>query len=374
MKQMFLSPVRGLSGCVALAAMLLTACSDSSAPPSMPGSAERIRPVLTENVEYRAERMFVEAVGTSRALKSVEVRPAVTGEVIAVNFEMGQKVEKGQALLRLDDRDERLAVDLARVELQDAERRLDRYERTFGAGGVTQSMVDDASSEVERARIALRRAEVELEYHTVRAPFTGYIGLTEVDPGAWISPTDVIATLDDRDTLLVRFQLPELLLGRLQKGEQIQLSTWSDRFTLAEGEIVDIASRVDNQTRTFSLRAHVDNSDDQLRPGMSFRIQLVLDANRYPAVPEISLQWGGEGAFVWTVEDGHAKRIPVNIVQRTDSGVLVEADLPEGTPIVTEGVHLVRAGMRVRPLNTELDDSNDSAEVQTDNDQVGVES
>ncbi|WP_051234892.1 efflux RND transporter periplasmic adaptor subunit [Marinimicrobium agarilyticum] len=349
---------------LALSVVVLVACSDSEeqpggGPQGAPGE-DREQPVRTEGVTYHYEQTFVEAVGTSRALKSVDIRPAVTGEVTEVNFETGEKVQKGQVLVRLDDRDERLAVELAEVALKDAERQLDRYRRSQEAGGVTQSMMDEATSAVDRARIALKRAQVELDYHTIEAPFSGYVGITDVDPGAWVSTDDVIATLDDRDTLLVSFQLPELLLGQLERGQGIQLSTWSDRFTVAEGEIVEIGSRVDETRRTFTLRAHVNNANDYLRPGMSFRIQLSLRGNRYPRVPEISLQWGGEGAYVWTVEDGQAKRVTVNVVQRTDDGVLVEADLPEGTPIVTEGVHIVRAGMDVRVLNAELGDNDSS--------------
>lgn len=359
-----------------LSALLLVACSDS-APQGGAGAPQGglRQAVLTEKVEYRFEQRFVEAVGTSRALSSVDIRPAVTGEVTEVAFKTGEQVEKGQVLVRLDDRDERLAVELAEVELADAERQLDRYRRSRDAGGITQSMLDEASSAVNRARIALDRAQVELDYHTITAPFTGHIGMTDIDPGSWVSPTDVIASLDRRDTLRVTFRLPELLLGQLEPGQNIRLNTWNNRFSFVEGKVVEVGSRVDETRRTFALRAHVNNENDLLRPGMSFRIQLSLLGNHYPRVPELSLQWGGEGAYVWTVEDGKAKRVPINVVQRSDDGVLVEGDLPEGTPIITEGVHIVRAGMAVRPLNLELGANlNTEPSTKTAGDSAGEES
>lgn len=339
---------------------LLTACSDGS---NRPGGASERPPqvVRTEPVVLDRERTLVEAVGTSRALRSVTLTPAVEGEVTDVLFSTGDAIERGQPLLRLDDRDERLAVELAEVEVEEMKRRLERYRRSVETGGVTRSELDDARSAYERARIGLQRARVTLDDHTLEAPFSGYVGMTDVDPGAWVGPDTDIATLDDRSTLLVRFELPEVLLGRLQPGETIQLSTWGDQFTVAEGEVVGVGSRVDETRRTFPLRAHVDNADDSLRPGMSFRVRLTLAGNRYPRVPEISLQWGGEGAFVWTVADGQAQRLPVNVVQRQNDGVLVEADLPEGTPIVTEGVHVVREGMEIRELGRELDSGSDES-------------
>lgn len=337
--------------------LMMAGCagSDGASEAESDQTERSARPVMVEQVEFARESTFVEAIGTSRALRSVTLESSVTGEVAEVSFSPGERVERGQVLLRLDDRDERLAVELAEVELADAERRLDRYQRSIRSGGVTQSDLDAATSAVDRARIALQRAQVHLDYHTIKAPFSGHIGLTELDPGAWISSNTSIASLDDRSTLLVRFQLPEILMGQLEPGQIVQMSTWSDRFAIAEGEIVDVSSRVDETRRTFTLRAHIDNQNDVLRPGMSFRIQLTLDGNRYLRVPEISLQWGGEGAYVWTVEDGKAKRIMVNIVQRRDNGVLVDGDVPEGTYIVTEGVHAVRDGARVRPINVELE-------------------
>lgn len=333
----------------------IAGCSDTSEDSDGAGNERPAQPVLTAEVEYDVENTFVEAIGTSRALRSVELESSVTGEVSEVAISAGERVEQGQVLVRLDDRDERLAVELAEVELADAERLLDRYKRSAGSGGVTQSDLDTAKSEVDRARIALERAKVELDHHTIKAPFSGHVGMTDVDPGAWIGPDSVITTLDDRTTLLVRFQLPELLFGRLQAGDTIQMSTWSDSFSLAEGEIVDVDSRIDETRRTFTVRAHVDNAADNLRPGMSFRVQMTLSGNRYPRVPEISLQWGGEGAYVWIVEEGKAKRVMVNIVQRGADGVLVDADFPDNAHIVTEGVHTVREGARVRPLNAELE-------------------
>ena len=341
--------------------LALVGCADSGED-GEGGPGERPPQVVrTEAVTFDTESSVVEAVGTSRALRSVLLEPAVEGEVTEVLFSAGDYVESGQVLLKLDDRDEQLAVQLAQVELEEAERRLDRYRRSVDSGGVTRSDLDDAVSTVDRAKIALQRAQVELDYHTITAPFAGHVGMTDIDPGAWIGPETVITTLDDRSTLLVRFALPEMLLGKLHVGETIQLSTWGDQFAIAEGEVVDLDSRVDEARRTFQLRAHVPNADDRLRPGMSFRIRLTLEGNRYPQVPEVSLQWGGEGAYVWLVEDGEAKRLPVNLVQRQDNGVLVEGDLPEGTHVVTEGVHVVREGMRVRVLNASTEDADKPA-------------
>lgn len=305
------------------------------------------RPVVTAPAAWQTEQTRVEAVGTSRARQSVTLYPRADGEVVAVHFKAGQEVTAGHTLLELDSRDEKLAAEIARLELADAQRLLDRYRRTQGSGAVTASTLDDAKSAVDQARLALERAEVALDHRTIEAPFAGHVGLTTLDPGARVDTGTMITTIDDRSVLLVTFELPEILLGQLQPGQQIALTTWADSSRETPGKVADIDSRVDPQTRTFTVRAHVDNADDQLRPGMSFRILLTLEGSRYPTVPEASLQWGGDGAYVWAIRDGKATRVAATIVQRREGRILIDAALPEGTPVVVEGVQRMREGQAV---------------------------
>lgn len=304
--------------------------------------------VIVQPLRLNEERTRVEAVGTSRAILSIAVYPAVSGEVIAVNFEPGQKVQEGDALVELDRRDEELAVELATVRLADAERLYERYQRTGNSGAVLPTAIDAARAAAEAARIELERARVALDYRTINAPFSGYVGITDVDPGDRINPNTQITTLDDRSSLLITFAVPELLSGRLTTQDDVQLATWNGRGPAAYGEVVDIDSRIDPATRTFMARALVPNEDDRLRPGMSFRVNVDVPGIPYPVVPETGVQWGAEGAFVWSVADNRAQRVPVNIIQRQQGEILVESsELAEGDLIVTEGIQRVRDGMEL---------------------------
>ncbi|WP_339898887.1 efflux RND transporter periplasmic adaptor subunit [uncultured Gilvimarinus sp.] len=324
----------------------IAGCSDDAKLQPGQGGA-KARPVIAAKVAVSAEQVNVEAVGTSRALQSVAIRSRAAGQVTEVNISPGQPVAKGEVLLRLDERDEALALRNAEVELADAERLLARYRQTKGSGAVTESALDDAESTVARAQIAVDRARVDLEYQKVVAPFAGYVGLSDIDPGAWVDTDTVITTIDDRSILLVTFELPELLLGQVQPGQEIALSTWRTDSVVAKGKVVTIDSRVDESERTFKVRAHVNNSADRLRPGMSFRIGLTLTGNEYFLVPEVSLQWGARGSFVWTIKDGVAQRELATIVQRRAGRVLVSGSLQEGSLVVLEGIQMVREGQPV---------------------------
>ena len=333
---------------VALAAATLTlvsGCSDDQPGARVQGSAPTR--VLVEPLGFEAALTRVEAVGTSRAIRSVELHPATSGEVVSVNFEPGQLVARGDVLVELDSRDEQLAVDLARVRLKDAERLYQRYLKTGSSGAVLPTDIDAAKTQVDAARIELDKAKVALDHRTIDAVFDGFVGISDVDAGDRVNLETIITTLDDRSALLVSFEVPELLITNLKVGTQVSLGTWQSRTAEFSGEVVDVGSRIDPTTRTFVARARVDNASDELRPGMSFRVLVDIEGAAYPVIAETAVQWGADGAYVWTVIDGEARRIPVRIVQRNQGRVLVEADLQQGALIVIEGVQRMRDGTAV---------------------------
>ena len=304
--------------------------------------------VLVEAVELRAERTRIKAIGTARAYRSVTLHPAAAGEIAAVHFAPDQKVGKGSVLLELDSRREKLAVDLARVRVRNARQLLSRYERSAGSGAYADSTVTDARSALEEAEIALRQAEVALNDRRIVAPFDGFTGLTGIEVGDRIGTGDAITTLDDRASLLVGFSVPELFLGRIGKGHPVEVATWAARDRAIPGEIVDLGSRIDPVSRSFTARARVANAGDAYRPGMSFAVTLDVHGSSHPLVPEIAVRYGTEGAYVWVVRDGAAARVPVRIVQRQEATVLVDAALEEGEPVVVEGIQRLRPDLPVR--------------------------
>lgn len=319
------------------------------------GQAERGKArdtsVVVADVAFVRERLRTEAVGTARAYQSARLHPSADGRVIATTLAADAKAAKGQVLLELDRKAETLAVDLARVRLEAARRAADRLEKLRRSGASTQTSLDDAVTALDAAQIELERAQVALDDRFLLAPFDGRIGITEVDIGDRVDTGTEIATLDDRSSLLVRFEVPEGLLGRIAVGDAVTLALWTgDRSPIGGGEIYDIGSRVDEATRTFVVRARIPNPDDLLRPGMSFRVTLDVEGETRASVPEVAIQWGGDGSFVWAVSDGVARRLPVSIVQRQGATVLVDAALAADDKVVTQGLHRLREGAKVEIL------------------------
>lgn len=329
----------------ALAALTLAACSkapESSRPAERPAVQ-----VIAEPIRFERAGTRVEAVGTSRAVLSAELHPAASGEVVAVNFEPGQFVQTGDVLVELDAREERLAVDLARIKLEDAQRLYERYQRSADSGAVLPTTLDTARSAVDTARLELDQANIALADRSIKAVFDGHVGVSEVDPGDRVGPETMITTLDDRSSLLVNFEVPEAYIGEFRVGETIRLETWSKSMPALDGEVVDIGSRIDPRNRTFVARARVDNEDDLLRPGMSFRVTADVEGERYAVVAETAVLWGADGAYVWAIVAGKAVRTPVRVVQRREGRVLIDGSLDAGGIVVVEGTQRMRDGVDV---------------------------
>lgn len=304
--------------------------------------------VITWQVEHEPEVVRVEVVGTARARASAVIQPETGGEVAEVLFSAGEFTEAGAPLVRLEDRDQRLAARLARVAVQEAEQLLSRYRRIEDTGAVSDSQIDEARTALESARIELERAELALEKRTVKAPFAGYLGLTETDAGARVTPSTAITRLDDRRVLFIDFSPPEQVFGRIAPGDHVQVTPFGGVEETYQAEVVGVDSHIDPERRTFIVRTKIDNGKDTLRPGMSFRVSFRLEGNTYPAVPEAAIIWGSHGAYVWAVRDGVARQVTVTIVARRKGRVLVRGDIPEDSLVVAEGVQKVRDGSPVR--------------------------
>ena len=331
---------------VVLSLLALSGCADEQRGNSSPAAARQV-PVIVEPIGFERARARVEAVGTSRAVLSAELYPATSGEVVAVNFEPGQVVRAGDVLVELDRREQELAVRAARLRLQDAERLYDRYQRSADSGAVLPTTLDAARTAAETARVELERALLALEDRSIEAVFEGHVGVTEVDRGDRIGPDTLITTLDNRSSLLVSFDIPEAFIGEFAVGDAVRLETWNSSMPAVTGEIVDIGSRVDPRNRTFVARARVDNAADNLRPGMSFRVNVEVQGERYAVIPETGVQWGVGGAYVWSIVDGNAARVSVQVIQRREGRVLVDGEFDGGDLIVVEGSQRMRDGVAV---------------------------
>ncbi|MEM7654386.1 MAG: efflux RND transporter periplasmic adaptor subunit, partial [Pseudomonadota bacterium] len=275
-------------------------------------------------------------------------------EVMEVNFVDGSAVSENQVLLRLDDAEQRIAVSLAEVELQEAERQVKRFERLAPSGSVARASLDTARAGRDSARLRLEQAMEALTDRTVFAPFDGIIGLSEIHRGDRVSPETLIATLDDRTSLLVEFDISEQFVPRIRPGNDIELFAWTHPETVLRGEILAMGSQIDPSTRALRTRAIVPNPGGDIRPGTSFEVRLDLKGRSYPSVAEVAVLWSRDGPYVWRIRDDQTvEKVFSTIVRRDKGRVLLDGNLSVEDNIVVEGVQGLRDGTLVAPLSEE---------------------
>lgn len=311
--------------------------------------------VVTVPVQREQLNESVTAVGTARAQKSVTLYAESAGIVTAISFEPDALVQAGDVLLQLDNRDEHLAVRLARVQLADAERLVTRYTSVNrNSANIAQSQIDSAIAAVDAARIALEQAQLDLDRRQIVAPFTGRVGITDIDVGDRIDTNTLITTLDDRATLLVDFAVPELFVGQVKPGVVVNVELWNSGRDAFNGQVIGVDSRINENSRAFTARAAIDNNQDHFRPGMAFEMVINVARGEFLTVPDVAVQWGADGPYVWIEDSGTAAKREVELVKRLPNRLLIEGDIPLGTPVITEGVQAVRAGVSLDSVNPEI--------------------
>lgn len=322
--------------------LVAAACSTGD-----PKPAEREISVIAQTAQFVEEEQVIEAIGTARALRSAEIFSEVAGIATTVRFTPGAFVRSGQILVELDARQERLALKLAAVRVSEAEQLLARYRRIEDTGALSDSQIEAGETALAAAQIGRDQARVALALRTIRAPFAGHISFSEIDPGDRVTQQTLIAQLDQRRRIYVDFAAPEAVFNRLGKGQSVSVTAFSDPDNPIQARVEAVDSAIEQEQRSYRVRTVISNTDDRLRPGMSFSVRFVDSGQLRPAVPEAAVVWDGDGSAVYTVNNGSAQRTPVTISSRGEGVVLLDAAISEDTLIITEGVQKVRSGQKV---------------------------
>ncbi|SDX85142.1 membrane fusion protein, multidrug efflux system [Albimonas donghaensis] len=320
------------------------------------GEARKRPPVSVAVAEARAGEVerVVSAIGTGRALRSVELRFTDTGRVSEILFDDGDAVEAGAVLARLDDAAEQAALAEASAALEEAQAAFERAEALREQGRVTTAAFDVAAGLLKRARARKAAAEADLDGRYLRAPFDGVVGFAAIDPGAVVSSGANIATLDDISELEVQFAVPERHFGEVAVGRAVRATTsiFPDESFL--GEVRSIDRRVDELSRAFRVRARFPNNGLRLPAGAFMQVELVLDARQGVIAPEEALvvEAGAVHVFVLNADDRIERREVVVGGRRAGEAEIISG-LEAGERVVTRGVQKVRDGVPARALQTE---------------------
>ncbi len=304
--------------------------------------------VTTATLAPRQIETRLEAVGTTRALQAVEIVPLTNGRVVEIAFEPGQKVIEGAVLVRLDDEIERANLTEAEATLAQATFAEERALTLSQTNTISRAQVEQLTAASATAQAAVDRARRRLADRTVRAPFDGMVGLGDVEIGARVDDDTTITTLDDLSQVEIEFSLPETVFGQIIPGLAITADSAAFPGRVFEGEIASIDSRIDQNSRSFKVRALVPNSQTLLPAGMFMHLTVMLDQRSALMVAEQALVAEAGQNFLFVIEDGKALRRDVKIGRREVGAVEITQGLAEGEVIVVKGVQKLRDGAKVR--------------------------
>lgn len=311
-------------------------------------------PVTTASAVAQAEtwETYLEAVGTIRAVRGVELTSESSGEITAIEFDSGDRVEQGQLLLVLNDEVEQAARQNEIASLELAEILFERDAKLIKQSSIPQSQYDRSRADLARAKAQLAETEARIHNKRIHAPFAGVVGIRRVDVGDYISPGTVIATLQDRSQLEVDFTVPDRYAPRLRPGLPISLSVGAFPGEAFAAELMALDSAVDPGTRNLLLRARIVESDGLL-PGMFAILKIDLQQQRQVVtVPETAVTYSLQGNTLFVIEEAEGGGLTAmsRIVEagETRGGrTAILSNLEPGERVATVGQNKLYRGVRV---------------------------
>ncbi len=341
------------SWAILLACAALVGCDapDAKASRGSPVAPAAAAGTLVELGEVRVGTMqrIWSAVGSLRADESVIVRPEITGRIVELGFEEGQRVARGDLLFALDASVFDAELAQAKANLALATRNASRAEELFGRELIPSAERDATTAALNVAKAAVALAEAQAAKAVIRAPFDGRMGLRSAAVGDYVTPGQDLVSIENLDRMKLEFRLPELALSDVAEGQPLEVTLDAYPGQTFSGAVYAIDSRVADDTRSIAARARLDNADGRLRPGLFARINLVVETrNDALLVPEQAIIMRGERAFVFAVQDGKAMEREVMLGQRRKGEAEVMSGLEAGQEIVVSGIQQVSNGSSVR--------------------------
>ena len=295
----------------------------------------------------------IEAVGTARANEQVTLAAPVTERIVRLNFDDGGYVTKGQTIAVLAAGQENAELSEAQARAREAQQQLSRVAQLRERGFATKSSLDAQSALAAQARAQAAGARAEIGDRVVTAPFSGWVSLRNISPGAVVQAGTEIATISDLSSIKLDFPVPETVLSAIAPGQTIEARSAAYPEQPFRGQIATIDPVIDPNTRAVMVRARLPNPDRKLKPGMLLTVAIETAPRIGPSVPELAVVGEGDARFVYVVgPEGKAQRTQVRTGLRSGGRIEILEGLRPGQQVVTEGVVKLTDGMEVRLAGT----------------------
>ena len=329
--------------------------------------------VSAMKAEYQVWQPQLNAVGTLRAVRGVDVTTEVAGLVRSINFKSGDEVKAGQVLAQLN-----ADSDIAQLHSLEAAAELastvyERDKAQLAAEVISKAQVDTDAGDLKSKRAQVAQQQAVVEKKTLRAPFAGKLGISIVNPGQYLNPADKLVTLQTIDPIYVDFYLPQQQLPQVAIGQTVTLTTDTYKDIPFTGKINAINPKIDTNTRNVQVEATIPNAKRQLLPGMFANVRVNSgEESRYITLPQTAITFNPYGDTVFVVkpsdkkedkdEKGNARLLAQQVFVTTGptrgDQVAILKGLEPGTEVVTSGQVKLKSGTplivdnKVQPSNS----------------------
>ena len=295
---------------------------------------------------------YIEAVGTIKAVRGINLASEESGELIEVNFNSGDAVEVGELMFVLNDR-----VEIARRESQQATLELarlqfERNKKLMIQNSISKADYDISKADLEKALADLAETEATLDNKRIRAPFSGITGIRQVELGDYVSPGTALVTLQDLSELEVDFSLPAQNAPLLQSGQRVELTVDAFPDRIFKARLLALDSQIDPNTRNLTVRARIGDGQGLL-PGMFAYLRLFPGTQEeIITVPETAVTYSLHGNIVYVIErdeDGNLNTVPtvVDAGETREGRTRISSGVAPGSQVVSAGQNKLYRGAKV---------------------------
>lgn len=303
-------------------------------------SGDKKRSVTVKGLVVSEEKFsnIISVSGSIDANEQVEIRSEVSGIVEAIYFKEGAHVTKGQTLFKVNDIELRAQLAQAITKKNLAGENERRAKLLLEKEAISQEEYDIASAEYRSLQSQTQLIQAQIAKTAVKAPFSGKIGLRNISPGAYLTPTTVVTNLVSADEVKITFSIPEKYANEIKINNEIEF-TVSGLNEILKATIYAIEPSVDVATRTLLVRAKANNKKGQLFPGTYANVKLPLNAiEKAILIPTEAIIPIQNGKKVFIVANGKAKEVQIETGTRTEESILVTQGLKAGDTVITSGI------------------------------------
>jgi membrane fusion protein (multidrug efflux system) len=338
------------------------AAASSFAPPP-----EAVTSVVAKNQEWPST---LSVIGTMEAVQGVTVAADLPGTVAKINFESGQRVNKGDVLVELDTRQERAQLAAQQAQWDLAKIQYGRMEQLVKEGVLAKTEFDQATAQQKSTEANVAEIKATIERKTIHAPFSGILGLRKINLGQYLAAGDAIVSLQALSPIYVDFGIPQQNMSQLKIGRTLRISSDDMPGRNFTGRVNALDSNVDATTRNIQVQATLPNSDGRLRPGMFVNVDLpVGNSTDVVTLPASAINFAPYGASVFVITDMKdpkgktykgVKQQFVKVGGSRGDQVAILSGLEAGEEVVSSGVFKLRNGAAVT-VNNQVQPENNPA-------------